>query len=105
MRAGRVGDGEGAAARRFFIKKRPQQGAIAVTNYGVTLVREFQVEVEADSLETADTLARRIIAQFPTGTCKLLSVVADSSKPAALCKSKRKAEGRCDQNGKRHIRR
>ena len=58
--------------------------------FGVTFVREFQVEVEAGNLETAEELARRIIAQFPiAAACKLLSVVAGSNV-AATRKAKRR---------------
>lgn len=60
-----------------------------MTNYGVTFVREFRVEVEAGNLKTAETLARRVIASFPAGTCKLLSVIADSTKTACVGKARR----------------
>ena len=65
-----------------------------MTNYGVTFVREFPVEVEADNLEMAETLARRVIASFPAGTCKLLSVAAERAKTATAGKAKRRQAGR-----------
>jgi hypothetical protein len=60
-----------------------------VTKYGVTFTREFRVEVEADNLETAETLARRVVASFLAGTCKLLSILAGSNI-AATGKAKRR---------------
>jgi hypothetical protein len=61
-----------------------------MANYGVTFTREFRVEIEADNLETADLLARAVIKQFPPGTCKLLSVVAESAKTVTAGKAKRR---------------
>lgn len=61
-----------------------------MTNYGVTFVREFRVEIEAGNLETAETLARAVIDQFPTGTCKLLSIVAHNAKTASAGNAKRR---------------
>jgi hypothetical protein len=59
-------------------------------HYGVTFVRDFQVEVEADCLGTAETLARRVITSFPAGSCKLLSVVAADAKTGTAAKAKRR---------------
>jgi hypothetical protein len=39
--------------------------------------REFEVEIEAKTTAEADVLARGVLAQFPEGTIKLLSCVAD----------------------------
>lgn len=47
--------------------------------YQVTFQRAFEVNVEADSLEVAELLAKQIIAQFPADTCKLLSIVAEDA--------------------------
>lgn len=46
-------------------------------NYSVKFAREFEVQVQADTLEVAQVLARRVIAQFPTDSCKLLSIIAE----------------------------
>ena len=46
-------------------------------NFHVKFIREFEVDVQADTTEVAGQLAKQIIAQFPAGTCKLLSVVED----------------------------
>lgn len=45
--------------------------------FSVKFLREFEVEVEAVSTAAAQAMAERIVAQFPEGTCKLLSVIAE----------------------------
>jgi hypothetical protein len=45
--------------------------------FNVKFQREFEVQVEADSLEIAGQLARQVLAQFPAGSCKLLSIYAE----------------------------
>jgi hypothetical protein len=45
--------------------------------YFVVFQRDFEVEVEAESTADAAVLARQIVAQFPAGTCKLLSIKAE----------------------------
>lgn len=48
--------------------------------FTVKLQRDFEVEVEAEDIVIADALARQVLAQFPEGTCKLLSIKADDYK-------------------------
>lgn len=45
--------------------------------FTVKFQREFEVEVEADSLETAEQLARQVLLQFPPQTAKLLSILPE----------------------------
>lgn len=45
--------------------------------FKVKFSREFEVDVEAESGTIAEAMARSIITQFPPGTCKLLSVIAE----------------------------
>ena len=55
--------------------------------FNVKFSREFEVDVEAETTEIAQALARNIIAQFPKGSCKLLSIIAeDYVEPAAAVK-------------------
>jgi hypothetical protein len=52
--------------------------------YNLTFQSEFEVTIEADTLEAAERMARKVVAEFPPNTCKLTSVVAhgdDSSPP------------------------
>lgn len=44
--------------------------------FSVKFLREFEVEVQANSGDAASKLAGAILAQFPKDTCKLLSIVA-----------------------------
>lgn len=45
--------------------------------FHVKFVREFEVDVEADDAVIANKLANAILAQFPAGTCRLLSIIAE----------------------------
>ncbi len=55
--------------------------------FNATLVREFQVGIEADSAAIAERIAHQVMAQFPAGTCRLLSLIEDGyeEKPCAAC--------------------
>lgn len=46
-------------------------------NYYVKFLREFDAEVQADNVQYAQVLARRVIAQFPEGSCRLVSIIAE----------------------------
>lgn len=46
-------------------------------------VREFEVGIEAETLEFADIIARRIIAEMPEGTVRLISVAAEGEPNVA----------------------
>jgi len=39
--------------------------------------RDFEVAFEVENLEAAETAASAVLQQFPTGTCKLLSIFAE----------------------------
>lgn len=61
-----------------------------MSKFNVKFQRDFEVGIEADDVATADKLARSVLAQFPEGTCKVLSVVAegaDMEKPCAECEA------------------
>lgn len=45
--------------------------------FTVKFVREFEVEVQAEDASAAKLLADRVLTQFPKGTTKLLSLVAE----------------------------
>lgn len=47
--------------------------------YNVTFQREFEVGIEAESTEIAEKLANQVLTQFPKGSCKLLSIIADDA--------------------------
>ena len=42
--------------------------------YTVTFHSEFDVEIDAENPEHAQTLARHVLTQFPVGKLKLISV-------------------------------
>lgn len=46
--------------------------------FTVKFLREFEVEVQADSGDMASQIAASILAQFPKDSCKLLSIVAEN---------------------------
>lgn len=46
-------------------------------NFNVRFAREFEVQVQADETAIAEVLAKRVIAQFPKDSCKLLSIIAE----------------------------
>ena len=54
--------------------------------FNAKFLREFEVGVEAESMEVAQRLVARIIAQFQ-GTARLLSIVAEDAvdEPCAAC--------------------
>lgn len=56
--------------------------------FTVKIQREFEVGIEAVDLQTAEALARQVLLQFPPGTAKLLSLVAEDAKDesCAACK-------------------
>jgi hypothetical protein len=43
--------------------------------FTVKFTREFEVEIEAIDAKIAEMLAKQVMAQFPEGTCKMLSVI------------------------------
>lgn len=43
----------------------------------IKFLRGFEVEVQADSGDMASQIATSVLAQFPKGSCKLLSIVAE----------------------------
>ncbi len=45
--------------------------------FHVKFTRDFEVDVQAESLEAASHLAKQVTAQFATGSCKILSVIED----------------------------
>lgn len=45
--------------------------------FKVKFVREFEVDVEADSGVGAANIAATILEQFPKDTCKVLSIIAE----------------------------
>lgn len=45
--------------------------------FSVKFLREFEVEIQADNGDSAAQIASSILAQFPKGSCKLLSIVAE----------------------------
>lgn len=63
--------------------------------FNVTLQREFDVQVEADSLEAADAMARDILTHFPPGKAKLTSVAKDEAIRVPAAKPKRQRTARC----------
>jgi hypothetical protein len=48
--------------------------------YHIKFQRDFEVEFEALDMESAEKLAHDLVAQFPAGSCKLLSIYADDYK-------------------------
>jgi hypothetical protein len=55
--------------------------------FTVKFLREFEVEIEAENGAHAKNIAERILTQFPAGTCKLLSLVAEdyTEQPCQGC--------------------
>jgi hypothetical protein len=47
---------------------------VAAVKYTVTFHSEFDVEIDAENQEHAQTLARHVLTQFPVGKIKLISV-------------------------------
>lgn len=47
-------------------------------NFNVKFLREFEVQIQADTAATAQVLANRVLAQFPVGSCRLLSIIAEN---------------------------
>lgn len=65
-------------------------------NFNVTFQREFTVQIEADSIKTAEVTARNILAQFPKDSCKLTSVAKDeATRRVPAAKPKRQRATRC----------
>lgn len=48
--------------------------------FKVKFIREFEVDVEAVDLPTAADLSKKVIAAFPEGTCRLLSIYPENWK-------------------------
>ena len=48
-----------------------------MTKFKVKFLREFEVDIDAESLEIAGQLAQKVLTQFANGTCKLLSIVQE----------------------------
>jgi|SRR5579871_1508381 len=61
--------------------------ATVLRKFRVKFLREFEVEIEAESGEMATQISSSILAQFPKDTCKLLSVIAEDyvEQPCAGC--------------------
>lgn len=58
--------------------------------FNVRFVREFEVQIEADSTDIAQALAAQVLAQFPPNSTKILSIVAegvDMEVPCAECEA------------------
>ena len=55
--------------------------------YLVKFQRDFEVEIEADTVGVVQGLARNVLRQFPEGTCKLLSITREGyvDKPCIGC--------------------
>lgn len=55
-------------------------------NFIVKFTRDFEVLVDAESLDMAEKIGKEITGQFPVDTCKLLSVIdvnaVELEKPA-----------------------
>lgn len=47
--------------------------------FSVKFLREFEVDIEAEDTKIAEQLAQQILSQFPAGTVKLLSVIAEGA--------------------------
>ena len=47
---------------------------VVAMKYTVTFHSEFDVEIDAENPEHAQTLARHVLTQFPVGKLKLISV-------------------------------
>lgn len=64
--------------------------------FTVKFQREFEVQVEAETPAIAQQLTKQIMAQFPEGTCKLLSIVAEDyiEGECAGCKEAVKSGGK-----------
>lgn len=67
--------------------------------FHVKFLREFEVQIEAVDLATANDLAGAIIGQFPEGSCKLLSVVAEGVVAVPDGDPPRRSWGKPDPSG------
>ncbi len=45
--------------------------------YKVKFSRDFEVDIHAETLPLAGQLAKQVIAQFPAGSCKILSIIPE----------------------------
>jgi hypothetical protein len=45
--------------------------------YTARFQRLFEVEIEANDVKHAETITKQVLAQFPEGTCILLSIYAE----------------------------
>lgn len=50
-----------------------------MSKFSVKFLREFEVDIQAEDTKIAEQLAQRILSQFPPGTVKLLSVIAEGA--------------------------
>lgn len=48
-----------------------------MNKFNAKFQREFEVQIEADDIQTAEQLARRVLTGFPAGTTKLLSILPE----------------------------
>lgn len=48
-----------------------------MNKFNVKFQRDFEVQIEADTVELAEKLANQVLAQFPKDTCKLLSIIPE----------------------------
>lgn len=55
----------------------------------VKFVRQFEAEIEAESTEAAVALAQGIVKEFPTDTCRVLSIVTEGyvEQPCPACEA------------------
>ena len=51
--------------------------ASTLRKFNVQFLRRFEVQIEADSLATAERLAREVLKQFPADSVRLLSIIPE----------------------------
>ena len=56
--------------------------------FKVKYVREFEVDIQADNLAIAEALAKKVVAQFPLGACKMLSITETGTDAEAWLEPK-----------------
>lgn len=67
--------------------------------FHVKFLREFEVEIQAESTAVAEQMAQRLTGQFPPETCKLLSIIAEDAPKAEAPKPPNKPWGRPNGGG------
>lgn len=50
--------------------------------FNVKFQREFEIQINASDLAAAEARAHGVLAQFPSETCKLLSIVTAERVPS-----------------------